>query len=767
MPNPQQHGERSPHQRIERGVTQRAFRAGGRMRTTILVMLAIFWVGAGTVRGETPLLGADPGDWPMYGYEPARTNANPTGGALNTQTVRGLVAHWQVNLGSNGTPSSASPVVAGGRVFVGSSLPSGPNFFALDAATGALLWQADLGYQASACTNVGIGATPAVLGDLVVAGGGDGAYYGLDAATGVIRWRHALDAEPSGFAWASPLVTPDRVYIGVASRCDNPAVRGAIRALDPATGALLAEQAFLPPGEGGAGIWNSPALSPDGSTLFVATGEDAADDDGPYTRALLALDPATLAIRASVRAGAPGRDEDWGTTPLAFSDRIGRTLVAAIHKNGTLYVYDSADLAAGPVWQVATGVQPGWMPAFDAASGTLIVGGAGGRVFAFDATTGAARWSPVTVGLGFSNLAVTNGLVFVNSGARGVRVLSVLNGRLVTTLVPDNAGPTYSGVTIAHDQVYWVAGGYLNVWGLPAPATATPPPPPTPAPPRLAPTSAAPSEFADPAFARLWTRTDSAGVQLAGTRSWLWGPTPRSPGLLEPYQEAPAGERLVQYFDKARMEWNDAAGSGPTQPFAVTTGLLVVELISGRVQLGEATYETREPANINVAGDTDDATAPTYASWQGVANTPAGDHPAPDRSGQWATATIDRAGQVGSDAALARYAETGFVHYERLTGHNIPRAFWTFLTQRGPVVETGQVITAPLSEPWFYASGLPISEPYWARVRVAGVGQDVLIQAFERRVLTYTPANPPAFQVESGNVGQHYYLWRYAASPGP
>jgi hypothetical protein len=215
------------------------------------------------------------------------------------------------------------------------------------------------------------------------------------------------------------------------------------------------------------------------------------------------------------------------------------------------------------------------------------------------------------------------------------------------------------------------------------------------------------------------------------------------------------------------MELNPAVGRDPLQPFAVTTGLLVVELISGRLQLGAATYETREPANINVAGDADDATAPTYASWQGVANTPAGDHPAPDRSGQQVTETIDRAGQVGSDAALARYAEAEFVHYEQLTGHNIPRVFWNFLTQRGPVVEAGQVITAPLSEPWFYASGLPISEPYWARVRVAGVVRDVLIQAFERRVFTYTPANPAAFQVESGNVGQHYYQWRYATSSSP
>src|SRR5439155_27068258 len=84
-----------------------------------------------------------------------------------------------------------------------------------------------------------------------------------------------------------------------------------------------------------------------------------------------------------------------------------------------------------------------------------------------------------------------------------------------------------------------------------------------------------------------------------------------------------------------------------------------------------------------------------------------------------------------------------------------------FLNQTGQVREQGQVVVAPLSSPWFYVTGLPISEAYWARATIAGQVKDVMIQAFERRVLTYTPTNTPAFQVEMGNIGQHYYDWRY------
>jgi hypothetical protein len=35
------------------------------------------------------------------------------------------------------------------------------------------------------------------------------------------------------------------------------------------------------------------------------------------------------------------------------------------------------------------------------------------------------------------------------------------------------------------------------------------------------------------------------------------------------------------------------------------------------------------------------------------------------------------------------------------------------------------------------------------------------LQCFERRCLTYTPDNPEGWQVEFGNIGRHYYQWRY------
>jgi hypothetical protein len=65
---------------------------------------------------------------------------------------------------------------------------------------------------------------------------------------------------------------------------------------------------------------------------------------------------------------------------------------------------------------------------------------------------------------------------------------------------------------------------------------------------------------------------------------------------------------------------------------------------------------------------------------------------------------------------------------------------------------------------WVAVVGYPISEAYWVRVRVGGVERDVLVQLFERRVLTYTPDEQPMWRVQMGNVGQHYYIWRYGSS---
>ncbi len=262
------------------------------------------------------------------------------------------------------------------------------------------------------------------------------------------------------------------------------------------------------------------------------------------------------------------------------------------------------------------------------------------------------------------------------------------------------------------------------------------------------------------AFQNLWDRTDSLVAAGRVRRTWLWGPQPAWT-TRELYVDDPqhTETRLVQYWDKSRMEINDPNGDR-NNPFYVTNGLLTVELISGRMQIGDTEFEDRRPAIINVAGDFDDPDAPTYASFRGVANAGT-DHPDPPKIGQKVTATISRDGNVGNDPSKAAIPGTEIAFYDEVTHHNIPRAMWDFLNLTGPVKKGNQIVNEPLSNPWFYATGRPISDAYWARVRINGNPTDTLIQAYERRVLTYTPSNPPGWQVEMGNIGAHYRDWRY------
>jgi plastocyanin len=237
--------------------------------------------------------------------------------------------------------------------------------------------------------------------------------------------------------------------------------------------------------------------------------------------------------------------------------------------------------------------------------------------------------------------------------------------------------------------------------------------------------------FADGAFQQLWAKTDAN----PGGHTYVWGPAPLTNGLMEAYKEAPNGTRLVQYFDKARMELN--APGGP-----VTAGLLTVELITGREQIGDATFAQRDPAHVAVAGDPDNA-FPTYADLAAVQDAES------DNSGGGAPVAKlfnpDRSFGVYAPAMGDPLAKTA--GYDAQTRHNLPKAFADF--RNAP-----QFGGLP-------AIGLAVTEPVWANVKVAGKVVPVLVQGFERRVLTYTPSNPPGFAVEYGNIGRAYQQWRY------
>jgi hypothetical protein len=258
----------------------------------------------------------------------------------------------------------------------------------------------------------------------------------------------------------------------------------------------------------------------------------------------------------------------------------------------------------------------------------------------------------------------------------------------------------------------------------------------------------------DGAFDRVWERTDRPVEEQVADRTWMWGPEPFSGVLHEEYVDSPGGERTVAYFDKSRMEINDPTGDSDA-PWYVTNGLLARDLIIGKIQIGDNHFRELAPPDINVAGDSDDPHGPTYQTFHDVMQQ------APLEAGETVIQTIDRSGVVGSNPALADHGVT-IARVEPATNHSIASVFWDFMNSRGPIHLDGRITEGRLFFNPYYATGYPLTEPYWTHVRVDGERQHVLIQVFERRVLTYTPGNPDGWAVESGNVGLHYYHWKYA-----
>ena len=247
----------------------------------------------------------------------------------------------------------------------------------------------------------------------------------------------------------------------------------------------------------------------------------------------------------------------------------------------------------------------------------------------------------------------------------------------------------------------------------------------------MATTLQAASGYADPAFKAQWDQ----GEALAPN---FWGPlSTAKDGQQEAYKEATGGMRLVQYFDKGRMELTNGK---------VTNGLLATEIVKGQMQGGDATFTGQAPPCIPIAGDPDGG-GPTYATLATKASSLLA--VAKNAPGSGVTATVGADGAVTQGAAGADPA-TKVGPFDDKTGHNVAAAFADYRTKAG-----------------LQTIGYAISEPFLAAVKVGGKPKNVMVQVFERRVLTYTADNPDPFKVEMGNIGQHYFRWRYPNGAAP
>jgi outer membrane protein assembly factor BamB len=244
-------------------------------------------------------------DWPAFRHNLLRTAQQPNDSPLaDPARVPSLAVRWTYPPSGALSPFRASPIVDDGRVFVGDS---NGRLYALDANTGALLWQ----YPPAAApaltsqftcnpSSHGI-ASSAVIAeidgrDAVIFGApdqsfgtglGEGRLFALDAATGAEIWKSPVVARLTGLTpgstaqfheqigYSSPIVFNDRVYVGVANHCDSPIQKGRVVAVHLATGAIDAGFSYCSTGTcadttRGGGVWSSVAAWND--SVYVTTG---------------------------------------------------------------------------------------------------------------------------------------------------------------------------------------------------------------------------------------------------------------------------------------------------------------------------------------------------------------------------------------------------------------------------------------------------------------------------------------------------------------
>ena len=430
-------------------------------------------------------------DWKTYLGNKLRTGFN----AVESSLTPGNVAHLQLQWSQfEADGVTVQPVVADHIVYWG----SWDGYEHAFTTAGAHLWDTQIGRTfASACKPQSVGITSAAaIGDIgstrtIFVAGGNATFYALNAATGAVIWSTRLGSSPDHFLWASPLIVDDSVYVGVASFCDRPLVQGQFVQLDASTGAIRHTFNTVPAGCTGGGVWGSPTLGKSGAMIYIATGNaGSCSSDEPYASAIVELRASDLSVIDSWRLPLNARrgDKDFGSTPTVFDIATGSTthyLVGLANKNGIYYTFDRMHLGAGPVWQVTIANDHADCPtcgdgsispsAWDGttlyvAGGNTTINGASckGSLRALNPLTGASLWQDcLQNGPVLGAVMVIPGVVIVAQGTE-IDLFNAASGNTLFTYTDSRPGSIFfSAAAVAQGMVFvGNLDGYLYAFGL-------------------------------------------------------------------------------------------------------------------------------------------------------------------------------------------------------------------------------------------------------------------------------------------------------------
>lgn len=421
------------------------------------------------------------GDWSTYLYDNGHSGYNAAETIINPASASKLKIKWT---GSAGGAVYSQPVVSNGTVYWGSL----DGYEHATNLKGTEVWKRFLGQKTSHCSSIAVGvvstATVAnesingIMTSVVFVGGGNAKLYALNASTGAILWQTPLAAPSSNaFIWDSPAVYNGSVYIGTASNDDCPLTQGQVFKLDAASGKIQNTFNIVPPGCLGGGLWGSITIDSGADTLYFATGNSGpCSKPEPYAFALVKLHASNLTYFDSwqVPTGERVKDSDFGSTPTLFQATIHSQLVymvGIVNKNGKYYAFNRAAINTGPMWKasIAVGgncpdcgdgsISPG---AWDGttlyvAGGNTTINGAScaGSLRALDPATGAFRWEHcMQDGPVLPAVTVVPGVAMVVEGPYLVLVTTASGKTLFRSRGSNNTSHFYGAICVSNGVLY-------------------------------------------------------------------------------------------------------------------------------------------------------------------------------------------------------------------------------------------------------------------------------------------------------------------------
>jgi outer membrane protein assembly factor BamB len=188
---------------------------------------------------------------------------------------------------------------------------------------------------------------------------GSGRLFALDAATGALVWASPELARLTGsgsndlheqFGYSAPVVIGNVVYVGIADHCDNPIQNGRVVAVRLSDGQPLPGFTFNATGGRGGGVWSPIAGGLDGNALYVTTGNSntgGAEPQPNHGLSMLRLDPATGAVIWKLQPVpyAMDFDPDWASGASLVASSCGQVSVSTM-KDGWTWAANAASGSA-------------------------------------------------------------------------------------------------------------------------------------------------------------------------------------------------------------------------------------------------------------------------------------------------------------------------------------------------------------------------------------------------------------------------------------